>query len=83
MSVLITGGTGFIGSYLIKELLKEGKEVTVLDYMPDTSLLKDVEGKYKLIRGDISSLRDVMCVFLENKVTDVFHLASVLAEVCE
>ena len=83
MSILITGGTGFIGSYLIKELLKEGKEVAVLDYMPDTSLLKDVGGKYKLLRGDISSLRDVMCVFLENKVTDVFHLASVLAEVCE
>lgn len=83
MSILVTGGTGFIGSYLVKELLKEGEKIVIFDYMPDTSLLEDIKGDYKLLTGDISSLRDVMCAVLENEITDIFHLAFVLAETCE
>ena len=31
MSVLVTGGTGFIGSHTVVELLKEGREVVIVD----------------------------------------------------
>jgi len=35
MNILITGGTGFIGSALIKRLIEEGHNVTVLSRFPD------------------------------------------------
>jgi len=80
---LVTGGTGFIGSYLVKKLIREGIDVIVFDYMPDKSLLSEVEGEYKLIIGDLVSSPEVFSAVLENKVTDIFHLASVLAEICQ
>jgi len=37
MNILITGGTGFIGSALVSSLLKEGHKVTALSRRPDTA----------------------------------------------
>ena len=31
MSILVTGGAGYIGSHMVKELIRQGREVVVLD----------------------------------------------------
>ena len=53
MKVLITGGTGFIGTYFVRELKSKGHEIVVLDLYPaesdDEGLFQDV----KFIRGDV------------------------------
>ena len=54
-SILVTGGSGFIGSALVKALVKEGHAVRVLD---DNSRgaprrLREVEGDIEYIGGDI------------------------------
>src|SRR3989344_2547410 len=54
MNILVTGGTGFIGSNLVAELAKSGHNVTVLDsYMlgSDENLTSDE--KIEVVKGDI------------------------------
>jgi UDP-glucose 4-epimerase len=78
--VFITGGAGFIGSHLVKELLVSGYKVTVLDNL-STGILKNLDSiidnkNLNFITGDVmdSSLVDKLV-----KDSDlVFHLAAVV-----
>ena len=38
MSILVTGGTGYIGSHTVVELLKKGKEVVIVDNLSNSKL---------------------------------------------
>jgi len=72
---LVTGGTGFIGSALVRRLVKEDYEVRVLDnnLRGSTERLKDVSDKVEIIEADI---RDAEAVHKACKGTDsVCHLA--------
>lgn len=82
MSVLITGGTGFIGAYVARELIREGWEVVTLDNLP-SNVIHEVLSPEELAQvtittGDVSSFRDVAFAISENRVTKVVHLASLL-----
>lgn len=75
MKCLVTGGAGFIGSNLVKELLNEGHQVAVLDdfssgYRSNLASLRDAE----LIEGDV---RDPLAVGKAVRGKEaVFHLAA-------
>ena len=58
MSILVTGGAGFIGSNLVEELLAAGEEVVVLDNMHTGSPtnLEGLKGSLKLIRASCNEL---------------------------
>ena len=51
----ITGGAGFIGSHLAKELVRLGQQVTVIDNLcgADGSNLKEIEGKIQFVQADV------------------------------
>lgn len=74
MHYLITGGSGFLGYHLIKRLLKEKQQITILDRnpLPEDNLLK----KLTFIQGDVRSTKDVQTA-LEN-VDIVIHAAASL-----
>ncbi len=75
MKILITGGSGFIGSHLCDLLLKEGHEVICADNLITGSLhnIKHLEGNknFKFIKHDISTYLD-----LKDKIDYVLHFAS-------
>ena len=72
---LVTGGTGFIGSAIVKRLLKENQSVRVLDnnFRGTCERLQGLEEKIEIINADI---RDAEVVYQALKDIDsVIHLA--------
>jgi UDP-glucose 4-epimerase len=76
MRVAVTGGAGYIGSTLIRDLLKEGHEVTSLDNQTTGNYehVKRLKGSAKLIVGDIRSPEDLDSAF--KGMDAVVHMAA-------
>lgn len=75
-TALVTGGAGFIGSHLTKELLNEGLQVIVLDNLL-TGKKENVPAEAELIVGDILDQNLVESIF-KNKIDVVFHQAAIV-----
>jgi nucleoside-diphosphate-sugar epimerase len=72
---LVTGGAGFIGSRLVKELLRVGYDVVVLDNM-STGKESFLFKKAALVRGDCRDYDTVYKTIEEHEPVVVFHLAA-------
>ena len=77
-TALVTGGAGFIGSYLAEQLVNAGVECNVLDCLFHGSLsnLSSVSSKITLHRADLRSEKEVAKVFAVVQPEAVFHLAA-------
>ena len=85
MSYLITGGAGFVGSHVAKNLLERGEQVTIIDnfnnyYDPEIKERNAEQlaqhNQCTLIRGDIRDVELISRLFAEQKITHVAHLAA-------
>jgi len=85
MAVLITGGTGYIGSHTVVELLNQGKNVVVLDNFINSSpdvveKIKTITGKdFKFYEVDLLNKEKLEEVFKENDIAEVIHFAGLKA----
>jgi nucleoside-diphosphate-sugar epimerase len=75
MSTLIIGGTGFIGSRVLRLLLARGEPVTCMDILPNTLAVADLAGRIKIVRGDVTQFDDVVATMLAKKPDRVINLS--------
>jgi threonine 3-dehydrogenase len=78
MSILITGGAGFIGMALAKALVQRGETVVIFDKVIDRSV-EGENARIVSIQGDISNWPEVLQVVQERQVETIFHLAAMLS----
>jgi len=81
--MLITGGTGFIGSHLARRLLEEGFDVVLLDYRVNKRRVADIIDRVKLVEGDAGQWHVVAGVVREHRPEVIWHLAAVLSAAAE
>ncbi len=78
-AVLVTGGTGFIGSWLVARLLDLGARVTVLvlDHDPSSELIRSgrIAG-CRVVDGRLEEIDDVERALLASEAEVVFHLGA-------
>ncbi len=78
-TVLVTGGTGFIGSWLVKKLIDLGAEVLVLAnriHPQSVFATENLSSKVKYIEGLIENIEILTNIVQSNKIDIVYHLAA-------
>src|SRR6058998_1171042 len=87
MRVLLTGGYGCIGSWILKHLLRRGESVWVYDLREDTRRLRllvsdELARKVDFVQGDVTDLAGLRRAIDRYAITHVLHLAGLQVPVC-
>jgi UDP-glucose 4-epimerase len=84
MAYLVTGGAGFIGSHIVRDLVREGEQVVVYDWFPERSGLErllseeEIKSNVKIVHGDVTNFAQLIRTLQENKVDKVIHMAALM-----
>src|SRR3989344_7050094 len=77
--ILVTGGSGFIGSHVAEELHKRGNEVIILDNsIGGKENLKEIPQEITIIEGDLTNRET--CNKHTKDIDSIFHTAAHAAE---
>ncbi|WHY61127.1 UDP-glucose 4-epimerase GalE [Cytobacillus firmus] len=85
MTILVTGGAGYIGSHTCVELLKAGYDVAVVDNFVNSKpealkRVQDITGKtFKIYNIDLLDEEKLETVFINNNIEAVIHFAGLKA----
>ena len=77
MSILITGGTGWVGTGLAHRLVERGEDLILFDIAPQIEGVADIKNNVKVVQGDQKVWPEVLNVVKENNVEGVFHLGNI------
>jgi UDP-glucose 4-epimerase len=74
MSILVTGGAGYIGSHVLKRLLEAGYDTVTIDNLKKGHKKAVLGGEF--IEGDIGDKELLQSIFTEHDIKGVIHLAA-------
>lgn len=76
MRCLVIGGTGFIGSHVVRKLTNEDVDVVVFSRSGDTSKIEDLKDRVKVERGSITEIDEVVSAIKKHGVNHVIYVAA-------
>jgi uncharacterized protein YbjT (DUF2867 family) len=81
---MITGGTGFLGSYLTRYLVRKkaisGKELLLFDRYPNRERITEVASDVVVMTGGITEPSEIAAAMKAYDIDRVFHPAAILGE---
>lgn len=86
-STLVTGGSGFIGTWVLRELLARDAKVVVVDVQPVPArwqrVLRQRAAEVTMIESSLLDRDRMQAVIEQHSVTHIIHLAALLTPVCQ
>ena len=82
MSVLVTGGVGYIGSHTATELIEAGRDVVIVDNLSNSNIIvldriEELTGvRPTFYQLDVQDREKLEIVFKENNIDSVIHFAA-------
>jgi nucleoside-diphosphate-sugar epimerase len=80
MNILVTGGAGFIGRWVVKKLLEDGHKILALDNLSNGRIenMEEFQGSnnFKFVKGDIKDEALLNSIFHKEKFDIVYHLGA-------
>ncbi|MHA2207782.1 MAG: NAD-dependent epimerase/dehydratase family protein [Candidatus Thorarchaeota archaeon] len=84
MSFLVTGATGLIGHYILREILEEdhADEIIAYDLYPNMDLIKDIADSVTVVQGDILDKKKLFSIVEKYKPKYIIHGAALRYDTC-
>ncbi|MBW2636159.1 MAG: NAD-dependent epimerase/dehydratase family protein [Deltaproteobacteria bacterium] len=79
MTTLITGGAGFIGSYLAQLLVEDGEHPVLLDVAPVHGALVDIRDRFEYVQSSLGNLSVLQNLVRKYSIDRIFHLGGMLS----
>jgi UDP-glucose-4-epimerase GalE len=76
MTILVTGGAGYIGSHTVRELVREGFDVLVVDSL--SSGRRELAGPVPFVQADLLDREALRRIFRDRAIGAVLHFASLI-----
>lgn len=78
MKILVTGGAGYIGSFMTKTLLDRGDEVTVFDNL-ERGHQESIDKRATFVKGDVRNSQDLESLLAGSSFDGAIHFAGLIA----
>ena len=78
MNILVTGGFGVNGVWVVRELLQQGHTPVIYDSRMDTSLLPDLIQDVEIIIGDILDMEKLLSILKKYKIDIIIHMGALM-----
>ena len=83
----VTGGCGFVGTWVIRELLGRGASVVAFDVQENRDrwdrILGPAASRPRLVKGNLTDRQLLSDIFSEHEITHVIHLGALLTPACQ
>ncbi|MBM3345080.1 MAG: NAD(P)-dependent oxidoreductase [Betaproteobacteria bacterium] len=84
MTILVTGGTGLIGSHVVRRLIEDQRDVVALDRLPPPARLNylaEIQGRFRFEIGNVADLAQMLDAIKRHRVKGIIHCAGMITDV--